>query len=212
MWGLQMLLFSLIIVLGMIYLFSLSGNKKRWKIIARPLATFLIVLLALLQHPDAFPTYKLLVLGGLLAFLFSDLGFVLHDGHSRVSGYLMAIGLVLFGFAFSLDPGPYFIWEILLLVAVYMVIFLVIFLRNAKTSMLAVFMFAILLSFFMWQAAGRAWYLGQEGVAYAFYGAVLMVISFTLTAYNDYVRPFRAAPVISTVMYWPSLCFIALSV
>jgi hypothetical protein len=212
MWGLQILLVSLIIASVAVYLVSLYRNNKRWKMIARPMATFLIILLALLQHADAFPTYKLLVIGGLLVFLFSDLDFILHDGHSQISGYLMAMGLVLFTLAFSLYPGPYFIWEILALVVVYMVIFLLIFIRNAKTSLFAAFFFALFLSFFIWQAAGRAWYLGQEGVAYAFYGAVLMVISFTLIAYNSYVRPFRGATYAGAVMYWLSLCMIALSV
>lgn len=210
--GLQIPLMVLTMITAAAYFIAFRKGSRKAEMITRPLTTLLLVLVALAAHTGSLSVYQVLVVNGLLLFLLNDLAAFLPKGQTQISAVASASALILFTIAFAWDPGPYLNWEILVPVAACALVVLVVILRNTVHARLPVIVFAILLSLMMWQAAGRAWYLAHAGVAAAFYGAVMLLLSYTLRAYHHYVRSFNLAPYLHQSIYWLSLCCIALSV
>lgn len=208
----QILLLSLIITCGIFAIITRKKERNLFNTFVSPLTTFLIIIFAFMQDPGFYSLYKILVIGGLTVALLGNIFSVLKGNRYLYRILFLMMAVVVFTVAFSLDPGPYLGWVYSIPAALYLIIFGAVYLRRAGKIFVPVFLYILLMSFFLWQASGRTWYLAEEGVGLAFFGAVLFVSTETLHIYNSFVKPFKLAQVLHLSFYWLALLFISLSI
>ena len=208
----QILLLSLIITCGAFTIITRKKEQNRLNTFINPLTIFLIIILAFMQDPGSYSLYKSLVIGGLTFALFGNIFTVLKENRYLYRMSFLMMTVVVFTVTFSTDPGPYFGWVYSIPAALYLIIFGAIYLMRAGKISVAVSLYILLMSFFLFQASGRTWYLAEEGVSLAFFGVVLFISAETLYIFNRFVKPFKSARVLHLSFYWPALLFISLSI
>ena len=202
----------ILIVSGGLYLAGHYLQKPRLKYIFKPFTTILILFFALMQLPEVSVQYKVYILIGLLFSLIGDI-FLLWPEKRFIHGLVaFLLAHVLFILAMISDFGPYYNWQYLIPIALYMVIFLWIILPKSGKFVIPVIVYALILMVFFWQAAGRAVYLAESSSMQAMFGATLFVTSDSILAYNKFVKNYKWAEFFIIITYWAALYFIALSV
>lgn len=206
-------LFLLILLLsGALYLAGHYFRKPLIKYIFKPLTTLSILIFAFLQVPQVSFHYKEFILIGLTLSLIGDV-FLLWPEKQFVSGLVaFLLAHLVFILAMICDFGPYYDWQYLIPIVLYMVIFLWIVLPRSGRLVFPVVVYAVVLMLFFWQAAGRAVYLAGSSSMDALIGASLFVASDSILAYNKFVKNFKWAELFIIITYWAALYFIALSV
>lgn len=205
-------LLLLIILSGLLHITGQYVKIASLKYLFKPLTTILIFILAFQLDPGIHSIYRILILSGLVFSLMGDVFLMLPKDRfiaglaSFLVAHLLFIGAMVSGF------GPFYAWIPLIAIAIYMGIFLRILLPKTGKMTLPVFIYALVIMLFLWQAAGRAWYLAGDSSGYAFYGALLFVVSDSILAYNKFVRPFKAAEFLIMTSYWSALVLLALSI
>ena len=206
------LLLFILIVSGGLYLAGHYLHKPVLKYIFKPFTTIIILLFAFMQLPDVSVQYKDLILIGLLLSLTGDI-FLLWPEKRFVHGLVaFLLAHVLFILAMISDFGPYYNWQYLMPIALYMLIFLWIILPKSGKLVIPVIIYALVLMMFFWQAAGRAIYLAESSSMQALFGATLFVASDSILAYDKFVKNYKWAEFFIIITYWAALYFIALSV
>lgn len=207
-----MLLYTGIIISGSLYLLFDYLKKPALKYFFKPFTTILIIILAGLQLPDVSETYRYLIISGLIFSLLGDVFIMLPSDKFLAGLASFLVALVLYTLAFAGDFGPYFVWGLLIPVVIYAVIFLKVILPYTCTLKIPVVFYALVLSIFLWQALGRAWFLGETSAQWALFGALLFVVSDSLLAYDHFVKRFRSAQLLIVCTYWMAQVLIALSI
>ncbi len=208
----NLLFLFILIVSGSLYLAGHYLNKPILKYIFKPFTTILILFFAFMQLPDVSVQYKLYILIGLLLSLIGDI-FLLWPEKRFIHGLAaFLLAHVLFILAMISDFGPYYDWQYLIPIALYMVIFLWIILPKSGKFVIPVIVYSLVLMLFFWEAAGRAVYLAESSSMQAMFGATLFVASDSILAYNKFVKNYKWAEFFIIITYWAALYFIALSV
>lgn len=205
--------FVLILILsGAFYLAGHYFKKPLLKYVFKPLTTIIILIFAFLQAPQVSVHYREFILIGLILSLMGDI-FLLWPEKQFVTGLVaFLLAHLVFILAIITDFGPYYDWQYLIPIVLYMVIYLWIILPRSGNLVFPVVVYAIVLMLFFWQTAGRAFYLAGNSSMDAFWGAGLFVISDSILAYNRFVKNFKSAEFFIILTYWAALYFIALSV
>ncbi len=205
-------LILLIILSGLLHITGQYLNIASLKYIFKPLTTALIILLAFQLDSGNYTIYKILILTGLLFSLIGDVFLMLPKDRFIAGLVSFLVAHLLFIGAMVSDLGPFYAWIPFIPIAVYMIIFLWILLPKTGKMTIPVLVYALVIMLFLWQAAGRAWYLAGDSSSYAFIGAVLFVISDSVLAYNKFVKSFKLAELLIMLSYWSALVLLALSI
>jgi uncharacterized membrane protein YhhN len=201
-----------IVLSGLLHITGQYLKVASLKYIFKPLTTILIFVLAFQLELGNYSVYKILILAGLVFSLLGDV-FLMLPKERFVAGLVsFLVAHLLFIGAMVSDFGPYYAWIPFVPIAIYMGVFLWILLPKTGKMTLPVLVYALVIMLFLWQAAGRAWYLAGDSSSYAFYGALLFVISDSVLAYNKFVRPFKLAEFSIMLTYWSALVLLALSI
>lgn len=205
-------LLLLIILSGLLHITGLYVKSPSLKMVFKPLTTLLIIYLALQQGGEFFPRYKILLLTGLGFSLLGDV-FLMLPRERFIAGLVsFLLAHLFFITAFIGHSGPFWNLTYLIPVMIYFIFFLVVLLRHTGKMSLPVIVYALVLLVFLWQAAGRFASHPTSASAYAFWGALLFVLSDSLLAFNKFVKTLKWAPGVLMVLYWAALYFLALSI
>ena len=207
----QILLFA-IFISGLLYIIFDYRKKASLRYIFKPLTTLLIILLAVLQETEVSEYYKYLIISGLVFSLAGDVFLMLAKDRFIAGLGSFFVAHLFFILAFAGDFGPYWGWEYLIPILIYVVIFLKILLPHTNKMSIPVVAYALVLAVFLWQASGRGYVLGGSSPALAFFGAVLFVASDSILAYDRFVKGYKFATLFIMLTYWLAQVFIALSV
>lgn len=187
-------------------------TKKPLRFLFKPLTTVLIMGFAFMQTPAISGAYKNLILTGLFFSLIGDI-FLMLPSDRFISGLLSFLIAHLFyisafvgvsGWHLTLFYGiPLFLYTAYLLKTI---------LPGAASKKIPVILYAVILSLFLWQAAGRFAFSAGHSAALAVFGALLFVLSDSVLAYTRFVKNFRFAQEIKMAAYWTAQLLIAASV
>ncbi len=205
-------LLLLIILSGLLHISGEYLKVSSLKYVFKPLTTALIILLAFRLEAGTFPVYKVLIIIGLAFSLLGDVFLMLPKDRFVAGLVSFLVAHLLFIGAMVSDFGPFYAWKPFIPIAIYMLIFLWILLPKTGKMTIPVLVYALVIMIFLWQAAGRAWVLAGNSSTYAFFGAVLFVISDSILAYNKFVKPFKPAEFFIMTTYRSALILLALSI
>jgi len=205
-------LILLIILSGLLHITGQYLKITSLKYIFKPLTTALIILLAFQFDLGNYTIYKTLILIGLVFSLMGDVFLMLPKDRFIAGLVSFLVAHLLFIGAMVSGLGPFYAWIPFIPIAVYMIILLWILLPKTGKMTVPVLVYALVIMLFLWQAAGRAWYLAGDSSSNAFFGAVLFVISDSILAYNKFVKSFKLAELIIMLSYWSALVLLAFSI
>ncbi len=186
-------------------------GARRAVYVFKPLATLLILLVALIASP-ADPLYQALIVAGLICSLAGDM-FLMLPGNKFVPGLLsfLLAHLCYIG-AFIAEGGPRASWWLLPCLA-YLVVFMRLLWPHVGALRVPVLAYGIVISAMLWQAIERAAATpGSNATHSAALGAALFVLSDSALAWNRFAHRFRAAQLLVLGTYWAGQLLIALSV
>jgi len=205
-------LLLLIVLSGLLHITGLYVKSSSLKMVFKPLTTLLIIYFAMHQGGVSCSQYKILLLAGLGFSLLGDF-FLMLPRERFIAGLVsFLVAHLFFITAFVGHAGPFWNLTYLIPVGVYFIFFLVVVLRHTGKMSLPVIVYAAVLLVFLWQAAGRYGYTPTPTTAFAFWGALLFVLSDSLLAFNKFVKTLKWAPGVLMVLYWAALYFLALSI
>lgn len=207
------LLLGAIFLSAIIYIVGDFQKSTTLKYIFKPLTTILIIVLAFFQQSEVSETYKYLIIIGLFLSLFGDV-FLMLPSDKFVQGLAsFLVAHIFYIWAFTLGFGPYFEFSFLIPVAIYAIIFLWIILPKTANLKLPVFIYALMLLVFMWQATGRFFYLAETTALFTILGAVLFVISDSVLAFDRFlVKKYKFSQTLILATYWGAQVLLALSI
>lgn len=207
------LLLGAIFLSAIIYIVGDFQKSTTLKYIFKPLTTILIIVLAFFQQPEVSETYKYLIIIGLFLSLFGDV-FLMLPSDKFVQGLAsFLVAHIFYIWAFTLGFGPYFEFSFLIPSAIYAIIFLWIILPKTANLKLPVFIYALMLLVFMWQATGRFFYLAETTALFTILGAVLFVISDSVLAFDRFlVKKYKFSQTLILATYWGAQVLLALSI
>lgn len=187
-------------------------NKPVLKYVFKPLTTILVIFLALLQAGGDYDLYCILIITGLLFSLIGDI-YLMLPSDSFVNGLAsFLIAHIFFIVSFDLGFGPYLDILYLIPAVIYAIIFLWKILPKTGKLSIPVFIYAVVLLVFLWQATGRFYYLADSSAFYTFIGAILFVISDSILGYSRFIKNSQMSFLFIHITYWGALIFFALSV
>ena len=208
----QIILLVLTIISGVSYLVARYYGNIKLIYIFKPLTTFLILLTVFLHEPGSESYYKNLIVAGISFALAGDIMLMLPNDRFKAGLSAFATAVILFTIASAEYPGPYFGWGYLIPAFIYAMVFLAVFLKRTRKMRVPVIVYVIVLTLFLWQVSGRAWYLADNDSIMTFFGAVLFIISDTMLAYSRYIKRLKLAPVLYMSFYWIALLLFAYSI
>ncbi|GAB4276279.1 MAG: lysoplasmalogenase [Candidatus Promineifilaceae bacterium] len=184
---------------------------RRLVYIFKPLTTALIILLALTGSGNVQPTYKWLIIGGLVLCLAGDVFLMLPERY-----FLAGLGSFLAGHwfyiaAFAASVGLVYSWWLLPLLIYGAVVYTLLHphLGKMRAPVIAYVLTILLMA---WQALGRWQVLASVPSLLAALGALFFVISDSVLALDRFRAKFGSARVIVLTTYWLAQWLIAYSV
>lgn len=186
-----------------------SGRDEIARIF-KPLTMVFILALAVQPSLSTPPSYRVLVVAGLVFSLAGDV-FLMLPSERFIPGLVsFLIGHLLYIAAFA-GAAAFSPLALLPFLAAAAVAFAVLHPHLGKLSG-AVLPYMAALVAMAWLATGRWLAVGQFGSLLACLGAVLFVASDTALAINRFARPFRGADAVVLGTYFPAQLLIALSI
>ncbi len=194
-----------------LYIYTDYINSKL-KYLFKPLTTILVILIAVVLQYQNQNLYGYLIIAGLIFSLIGDV-FLMLPQDKFVQGLAsFLIAHLFFIVAFSSGFGPYLEFGYLLPALIYASVFLWILLPKTGKMKIPVFVYALILMIFLWQASGRYYYLGTSSAFFTFVGAILFVVSDSILAYARFIKSHKISAALIHITYWGALIFIAMSV
>lgn len=206
----SIILLGLISFSGIAAIYSGFAAKETALKIFRPLTTLLIVLLGLLGS-DPLQHYNALILVGLVFAFAADLSLLFAKERKYIALGFIGFSILLYTAVSIQSPGPYFQWGVYIPVFVVAIIFMFIVIRRMKTVFFPVMILIIILSVFVMQSAGRAWYIAESGTELLFVGSICFALSAAIFLFKQLRKSNRIASVIYSVLFWSALTLITLS-
>lgn len=185
-------------------------GPRRAVYVCKPLATTLILLVALVGSTPAGGRYRLAIVAGLLCSLAGDI-FLMLPRDRFVAGlvsFLLAHGCYLV--AFTSGGFRWTLWPLALLLVVGIAVLGALWPRLGDYR-LPVLVYLLIIVAMAWQAATRWNDLHTTAAGLAALGAALFVLSDSVLAWNRFGRPFRAAQAVVLSTYFAAQWLIALS-
>ena len=204
-------LFILLIVLSAVVTIRTSHyGQKRYVYFFKPLTMLLIMLVALLE-PAISPSYKYLILAGLLFSLAGDV-FLMLPSDRFVSGliaFLIAHLLYIVAFAAKVDGLLY--WPLIPLVILGGVVYTMIY-PSLEEMKIAVLLYVLVILTMAWLAWEWWAQTGQKDALIAFFGAMLFVVSDVILAFNRFRGAVKYYSALNLTTYFGAQCLLATSI
>lgn len=207
----QIILSIIIFLSAILHLIGKYYKKPVLNYLFKPVTTILIIILAFFIPDSVSTIYKYFIIGGLFFSLSGDIFLMLPKDKFIHGLFSFFIAHILFIIGIISDFGPYFDWQYLIPILLYLIIILKIILPHTGNMKLPVIFYTLIISFFLWQAAGRAYYLADNSSIMAFFGALAFIISDSVLAYNKFIKTFKLAEIIIMSTYWGALYLLTLS-
>ncbi len=188
-----------------------KGLRRPFRVF-KPLATSLIILVALAARAPIPPAYKAFILAGLVCSLAGDIALMYQERWFTAGLAAFLAAQVLYILAFRPGAGrPVSVWLLLPFMVYGMLMFRILAPRLGSLK-LPVFVYIVAITAMGWLAAERFVYFGGTGPLLAFAGAVLFLVSDSVLAYDRFAGKVGLAQVIILGTYFPAQVLIALSV
>lgn len=195
-----------------LYIWFDYRNNIQLKYLFKPLATILIIGLAVIQEPGDYSQYKILIISGLVFSLIGDI-FLMLPSDKFIQGLAsFFVAHILYIAAFSSGSGPFFDLLLVIPAIVYSIIFLLILLPKTGKLAVPVILYSAVLLVFLWQATGRYYYLPITSTTYVLLGAILFVISDSILGYTKFIKKGKLSSFLIHSTYWSAQTFLALSI
>lgn len=179
--------------------------------IFKPLATILILLIAL-QAVDAPSTfYKWAIVAGLAFSLAGDILLMLPADLFLFGLISFLVAHILYIIGFSSVAGFYRSWIALLPFALYGLVMVVILWPGLGAMAVPALIYMVVILVMAWQALGQWQQTGETRALLAFIGALLFVVSDSTLALNRFGYAFDLSPLVVLSTYWSAQWLIALS-
>jgi uncharacterized membrane protein YhhN len=180
--------------------------------IFKPLTTSLIILFCFLQTPVISPTYKYLVILGLISSLFGDI-FLMLPSDQFIAGLVsFLIAHIFYIVAFTRESGFQFHIIFVIPIVVIGLVMLKILLPHTGSITVPVIIYSTIILVMLWQAVERWNVTSNQSSIVAFIGAVFFVFSDFILAYNRFVGQFKSARLLNLSTYYIAQWLIAFSV
>lgn len=187
-------------------------NRRQWYYVLKPLTTVLILLLVLLNQSPVTPTYRFLILSGLVFSLAGDI-FLMLPSDRFISGLIsFLIAHILYILAFAPGIVLPLQWWPGFFVLVFIIIILRLILPGTDNLKVPVVIYTVIIGSMLWIATERMLNLGTISALQAAVGAALFVASDSALAVRRFLRDFPAAQGVILTTYYAAQLLIALSV
>jgi uncharacterized membrane protein YhhN len=206
------IILSLAVLAAAAAAWSEAAKRRQIHLIAKPLATALIIAVAALAAVPAPPAYKTFVLAGLLCSLAGDVALMFPDRWFTAGLVAFLAAQVLYIFAFRPAAGQPFPLMTFLPFVLYGLLMFFILAPGLGPLKLPVLVYIGAITTMAVFAAGRYIALGGTKPLLAFLGAVLFLVSDSVLAYDRFGRKIGPARILVLGTYFPAQLLIALSV
>ncbi len=206
-------LFSMLAVLagGLAAGFEARARSKAYYVL-KPLATVLIIAVALSAATPTPAAYKTLILAGLVLSLAGDVFLLVPEKWFQAGLVSFLAAQVLYILAFRPEPGGGLSAPVLLPFLLYALLFFRMLAPGLGRLKLPVLVYTAAITAMAWLAACRYVYRGGTKPLLAFIGAVLFLISDSVLAYDRFAKKLGPARLIILGTYFPAQLLIALSI
>ncbi len=210
-----MLIYSLtlcVIISAVLHIRADYAGERVKTYIFKPLTVICIILICMLKTPGGSPTYRYIILTGLLLSLVGDI-FLMQPTDQFIKGlasFLLAHICYIIGF--SSVRGFGFSIACFIPSMVFGGIMLTILLPHTGRMKIPVIVYATVIALMLWQALERWVGMPATSSLYALTGALFFVFSDTILAYNRFVKKFRAAQLVILSTYYCAQWWIGMSV
>ena len=185
---------------------------RRPFLVFKPLATSLVIFVALTARTPVPPLYKTLILAGLGFSLAGDVALMFPERLFPAGLAAFLAAQVLYILAFRPGAGrPVSVWLLLPFMVYGLLMFRILAPRLGPLK-LPVFIYVVAITVMAWLAAERFVYFGGTKPLLAFAGAVLFLVSDSVLAYDRFARKISPAQLLILGTYFPAQVLIALSV
>lgn len=187
-------------------------ERKQWYYVFKPLTTVFILLLVLLNQSPVSPTYKFLILVGLVFSLAGDI-FLMLPGDRFITGLISFLSAhIIYILAFAPGVVLPLQWWPGFFVLVFLIIILRLILPGVENLKVPVVIYTVIIGGMLWIATERMLNLGNISALQAAVGAALFVASDSVLAVRRFIRNFPAAHGFILATYYGAQYLIALSV
>jgi uncharacterized membrane protein YhhN len=187
-------------------------NDSWLEYIFKPLTMLLIIVIAMRERRPESSYYKKMILCGLFCSLLGDVLLMMPQDLFLPGLVSFLIAHLFYIAAFVYMAGRQATRWILLPFVAYGGVMLWILLPRAGGMKIPVIIYMAVILAMAWQAANRWLVSRQSGTLLAMMGAILFVVSDSALAYNRFVEPFPAAPLLVMGTYFTAQWCIAFSV
>ncbi len=195
--------------------FAIWGEYKPTRTqlyLSKPLTTILIILIPLLGVSSTAPTYKWLIIVGLIFCLGGDIFLMLPAKYFIVGLVSFLIGHIFYIIAFVADAGFNLGLGWLIPLIVYGLIMYRLLAPGLGKLKGPVIVYILAILVMAWQAWGRWSVLTGTGTLLAAVGAMVFVISDSILAYDRFRQKFKISRIVVLSTYWAAQWLIAYSV
>ena len=188
-----------------------KGRKRLFRV-AKPLATVLIIAVAVIAAAPVPAAYKTLILAGLGFSLLGDIALLFPEKWFTAGLAAFLVAQVLYILAFKPGPGHQASTGLFLPFIFYGLLMFFILAPGLGPLKLPVFVYIAAITIMAGFAAGRFVDLGGTRPLLAFVGAVLFLVSDSVLAYDRFAKKIGPAQIIILGTYFPAQLLIALSI
>lgn len=208
----SLIILSLLVIVAAALFIRADYVGPTWQVyLFKPLATILVISIALLTHLPTTSSYQYLILAGLLCSLVGDIFLMLPNKFlPGLGSFLFAHLAYILAFSFNgadrfspLLLSPFLLYGAIILWLLYP------YLKEMKIPVIIYMLFILTMSY---QGLMRGLATNTLSSYLAFIGAVLFMISDSIIALDRFGRPFKAAKLLLNSTYYLAQLLIALSV
>jgi len=174
--------------------------------ILKPVTMALIILVTLISYDSPSPSYKWLIILGLLLSLAGDIQLMLPKDLFVPGLMAFALALVVYTFAFVTAGGFYSNWKAAIPFLLFGVFIAAVLWQGLKEDdmLVPVLVYLVIILVMAWQSYGQWRQTGEARSWLAFIGALLFIASDTLLAINRFVYAIDLAPLLILGTYYPA--------
>jgi uncharacterized membrane protein YhhN len=193
-------------------IWSEAKGRRRLFRLTKPLATVLIILVAVITSAPVPVAYKTLILAGLGFSLFGDIALLFPEKWFTAGLAAFLAAQVFYVLAFRPGPGHQVPTGLFLPFIFYGLLMFFILAPGLGPLKLPVFVYIAAITIMAAFAAARFVDLGGARPLLAFAGAILFLVSDSVLAYDRFAKKIGPAQIIILGTYFPAQLLIALSI
>ena len=193
-------------------IWSEAKGRRRLFGLTKPLATALIIMVAVIAPAPVPPAYKTLILAGLLFSLLGDIALLFPEKWFTAGLAAFLAAQVFYVLAFKPCPGHQVSTGLFLPFIFFGLLMFFILAPGLGPLKLPVFVYIAAITIMAGFAAARFVDLGGARPLLAFAGAILFLVSDSVLAYDRFAKKLGPAQIIILGTYFPAQLLIALSI